>query len=79
MQYQGFIILCVWGGGAKEWSQWSVQDLEKRSLDIISYHKIYEGCPSKSSMIFSGCVYILMGTILYKYGWNHSLLDGMSA
>ena len=24
-------------------------------------------------MIFSGCVYILMGTILYKYGWNLSL------
>ena len=24
-------------------------------------------------MIFSGCVNILMGTILYKYGWNHSL------
>ena len=25
------------------------------------------------SMIFSGCVNILMGTILYKYGWNRSL------
>ena len=24
-------------------------------------------------MIFSGCVYILMGTILYKYGWKRSL------
>ena len=24
-------------------------------------------------MIFSGCVYILIGTILYKYGWNRSL------
>ena len=38
-------------------------------------------------MIFSGCAYILMGTILSKYGWNRSLdntiyeplLDGMSA
>ena len=24
-------------------------------------------------MTFSGCVYILMGTILDKYGWNRSL------
>ena len=24
-------------------------------------------------MIFSGCVYILMRTILYKYGWDRSL------
>ena len=24
-------------------------------------------------MIFSGCVYILMGTVLYKYEWNRSL------
>ena len=38
-------------------------------------------------MIFSGYVYKLMGTILYKYGWNGSLdnkiyeplLYGMSA
>ena len=28
---------------------------------------------SSNSLIFSGCVYILMGTILYKYGWNRSL------
>ena len=24
-------------------------------------------------MIFKGCVYIHMGNILYKYGWNCSL------
>ena len=24
-------------------------------------------------MIFSGCAYILIGTILHKYGWNCSL------
>ena len=24
-------------------------------------------------MIFKGCVYINMGNILYKYGWNQSL------
>ena len=42
---------------------------------------------NSNSVIFSGCVYILMGTILYKYGWNCSLdnktyetlLDSMSA
>ena len=28
---------------------------------------------TSNSMIFSGCIYILMGTILYKYGWNRSL------
>ena len=22
---------------------------------------------------FSGCIYILMGTILYRYGWNRSV------
>ena len=27
---------------------------------------------TSNSMIFSDGVYILMGTILYKYGWNRS-------
>ena len=27
---------------------------------------------TSNSMIFSGCVYLLMETILYKYGWNRS-------
>ena len=38
-------------------------------------------------MIFSAYVYILLGTILYKHGWNRSLdktnnetlIEGMSA
>ena len=28
---------------------------------------------TSNSMIFSGCVYILMGPILYKYGWTRNL------
>ena len=28
---------------------------------------------TSNSMIFEGCVYIHMGNILYKYGWNRSL------
>ena len=26
-----------------------------------------------NSMIFSGCVFILMGAVLYKYGWTRYL------